>query len=640
MGFINLSEKTINAKLVYYGVGLGGKTTSLKVVHGMLCPNDEVKLVSINTEQDSTLLFDFLPIDLGTVEGFKIRVQGFTVPGQPKYVVMRKYVLQGADAVVLVVDSRKKLIEDNLQSIEDLKTNLEANGLDWRTIPLVIQYNKRDLPDLIERAELDRLFRFRDVPVFETIAPDGVGVYEAFTEVVGWMVEEKVRHYGLGRGRVEPEIVGRESRMKLEMAREASPDGHKVGEGLVSLSVPECPEALRSNPDSSVEVVADEFMEPEVDDPLGFVDDASAVPLCELFERGTQEGEAANLETRSEERFESLDSTTIDAPDFDVPDLDVPDLDVPDLDVPGLDVSDAVLSGAVDTDDDAGERVLAASEREDAASTLEVADDLLGQAIHSNLELAELYSELAEYKSRLEKKNRELVEANQLIAHDLKKPLTVFKSVLHLLQKELIGPLTDKQRDAVENCTESVSYMEELVADILDSSRLDYDGMEFAFEDVDLTMVVGGIVRRLRYDLEKTGVRMRVEPLPVVQGDRAGITKVFANLLGNAIHYRDATKEVCEVHVRSIETDDAWWIEVEDNGIGIPEECRTSIFDKFARGDNTATLSGTGLGLYIVQQMARGHGGDVRVQSEVGSGTKFVIELPKVPEQATHSPVA
>jgi signal recognition particle receptor subunit beta len=105
MGFINVAERTINAKLVYFGVGVGGKTTSLQQVHGILCPRNEVKLVSINTEEDSTLLFDFLPINLGSVGGFKIRIQGFTVPGQPKYRQMRKYVLQGADAVVLVVDS-------------------------------------------------------------------------------------------------------------------------------------------------------------------------------------------------------------------------------------------------------------------------------------------------------------------------------------------------------------------------------------------------------------------------------------------------------------------------------------------------------------------------------------------------------
>ena len=166
MGFINLAEKTVNAKLVYYGVGLGGKTTSLKSVHGIMCPKDEVKLVSINTEQDSTLLFDFLPIDLGQVEGFKIRVRGFTVPGQAQYVVMRKYVLSGADAVVMVFDTQKDRIEENLEAIEDLKMNLAVNGLDWQTIPLVIQYNKRDLPDVLPEEELDKLFRFREVPVY------------------------------------------------------------------------------------------------------------------------------------------------------------------------------------------------------------------------------------------------------------------------------------------------------------------------------------------------------------------------------------------------------------------------------------------------------------------------------------------
>ena len=100
MGFINLADKTISAKLVYYGIGMGGKTTSLKAVHEIFCPSNEVQLVSINTEEDSTLLFDFLPINLGQVEGFKIRIQGFTVPGQPKYRLMRKYVLSGAPAFI------------------------------------------------------------------------------------------------------------------------------------------------------------------------------------------------------------------------------------------------------------------------------------------------------------------------------------------------------------------------------------------------------------------------------------------------------------------------------------------------------------------------------------------------------------
>jgi signal recognition particle receptor subunit beta len=111
MGFINLADKTITAKLVYYGTGLGGKTTSLQAIHGIVCPRNEVKLVSINTDQDATLLFDFLPLDLGQIEGFKIRMQGYTVPGQLKYRAMRKYVLSGADAVVFVIDSQASRLE-------------------------------------------------------------------------------------------------------------------------------------------------------------------------------------------------------------------------------------------------------------------------------------------------------------------------------------------------------------------------------------------------------------------------------------------------------------------------------------------------------------------------------------------------
>ncbi|HMQ22339.1 MAG TPA: histidine kinase dimerization/phospho-acceptor domain-containing protein, partial [Planctomycetota bacterium] len=529
MGFINLSEKTINAKLVYYGVGLGGKTTSLKVVHGMLCPNDEVKLVSINTEQDSTLLFDFLPIDLGNVEGFKIRVQGFTVPGQAKYVVMRKYVLQGADAVVLVVDSRKRLIEDNLQAIEDLKVNLEANGLDWQTIPLVIQYNKRDLPDLLDRDELDQLFRFRDVPVFETIAPDGVGVYEAFTDVVAWMVEEKVRQYGLGRGRVSPEVVASESRAKLLAALADAPPRPKVAEGLVRLAVP------------SKQALPYEAVDVGIEAKSSDADDREQGPPCD--DGSSLAHFASHLEAQVEDLF---------AGDADTPLVDTHAA----LEFTSEELS-SIEATALPAPACLHEALLAASSHHTSGDT-DTTADLLGQAIHSNLELAELYSELAEYKSRLEKKNRELVEANQLIAHDLKKPLTVFKSVLHLLEKELLGPLTDKQRDAIENCVESVGYMEDLVGDILDSSRLDYDGLPFDFEDIDLTTLVSGIVRRLRYDVEKTGVKIHVDGLPLVRGDRSAFTKIFMNLLGNAIHYRDAKKESCEVHVRCRDDEDRW----------------------------------------------------------------------------------
>ncbi|MBL8755759.1 MAG: hypothetical protein JNK15_20855, partial [Planctomycetes bacterium] len=216
MGFINVAERTINAKLVYYGVGVGGKTTSLQQVHGILCPRNEVQLVSINTEEDSTLLFDFLPINLGQVGGFKIRIQGFTVPGQPKYRRMRKLVLQGADAVVLVVDSQRSRAQENAEALQSMRENLRTSTGTSEDIPIVVQYNKRDLPDILEESELDRTFRFRpDIATFPSVATDGQGVFEAFVEAVSRLVERKVVLYGLGRGQGAPHEVADGVRQKL-----------------------------------------------------------------------------------------------------------------------------------------------------------------------------------------------------------------------------------------------------------------------------------------------------------------------------------------------------------------------------------------------------------------------------------------
>jgi signal transduction histidine kinase len=282
-----------------------------------------------------------------------------------------------------------------------------------------------------------------------------------------------------------------------------------------------------------------------------------------------------------------------------------------------------------------------ATESESESSQLaEEATGLLGQAISSNLELAALYSELAEYKSLLEKKNRELVEVNQLISHDLKKPLTVFKTVIGLLHKGHLGELTKTQSEAIGNCAESIRYMEDLISDILESSRLDYDGVVFDFQDMDMTILVGTLVRRLRYHLQEMQVKMRVEPLPIIRGDQKALEKVFMNLIGNAINYRDPDKAQPHVRVSAEETDDEWVFRVVDNGIGIPADSLQTIWQKFARGRNTAGISGTGLGLYIVQQSVCGHGGSIDVESTVGEGTTFTIRLPKTPSQPAHSPVA
>ncbi|PIE21945.1 MAG: hypothetical protein CSA62_14850 [Planctomycetota bacterium] len=626
MGFVNLSEKTISAKLVYYGVGLGGKTTSLKVVHGLMCPRDEVKLVSINTEQDATLLFDFLPIDLGLIDGFKIRIQGFTVPGQDKYVTMRRYVLQGADAVVLVVDSQRSRIEENLRSIEDLKRNLAANGLDFDKLPLVFQYNKRDLDDLVPEDELDRLCNPRGAPSFSTIATEGVGVLDAFLESVGLMVDQKVRQYGLGRGEIDPAELAEEAKTRIrsitdELADEARRAGREETEnagGLVHLTVSD---------EVGQETLADyeaKLEGPELGEELLPAGEAAA----DLIATDDDLDAIEYLEDRVDEGAASPDLDLFDEElDFDSEGmLDADELEL--VEDEDLALAPAAGRGEEETADSA------------ALEAIGETNELLGQAINSNIEMAGLYAELAEYKQLLEKKNRELVEVIQLITHDLKRPLTVFKTVVGLLGKGHLGPLNERQGEAVHNATESVSYMEDLLLDILEASRLDYDGVQLEFAEVDMTQLVGDILRKLKYQIDESQVRVRVEPLPCIRADGDALTKVLMNLIGNAVSYHNPKAQQPWIRVEHQETEEEWVFEVSDNGLGIPEESLSSIWQKFERGANTREITGTGLGLYIVKQIVLGHGGEIQVQSKVGEGTCFTIRLPKVPVLAKHSPLA
>jgi len=195
VSIINLKEKTINAKIVYYGTALGGKTTSLMHVHRVIDPEQKIELVSLNTDKDRTLFFDFLPISVGRIGDFSVKLQSFTVPGQVKYNLTRKYVLTGADAVVLVIDSQPSQLEHNLMALENLKENLAGNGLDYPTIPLVYQYNKRDLPDLVPVEELQEQLNERNIPFFETVATQGTGVFEAFVEISKRMLDHIAGQY-------------------------------------------------------------------------------------------------------------------------------------------------------------------------------------------------------------------------------------------------------------------------------------------------------------------------------------------------------------------------------------------------------------------------------------------------------------
>jgi signal transduction histidine kinase/signal recognition particle receptor subunit beta len=181
---VNHSEKIINAKVVYYGPPLGGKTTSLQTIHRLTDPKNTHPLISMNTAQDRTLFFDLLPFTVANVLGHTLKLKLYTVPGQVQYSATRRVVLAGADAVVMVADSQKRMAKENRKSIEDLKENLKANGLNYKSIPLVIQYNKRDLNPIATPEELEQMLNDRGVAHYLTVATTGVGVMESFVEII------------------------------------------------------------------------------------------------------------------------------------------------------------------------------------------------------------------------------------------------------------------------------------------------------------------------------------------------------------------------------------------------------------------------------------------------------------------------
>ncbi|MGH7679949.1 MAG: GTP-binding protein [Gemmatimonadaceae bacterium] len=185
MSLVNYQAREITCKIVYYGPGRSGKTTNLHYVYGQVPEERKGKMVSLATQTDRTLFFDFLPLDLGTISGFTTRFQLYTVPGQVYYQATRKLVLQGADGVVFVADSQARQLQENIESFQDLHENLSEQSVDPRGIPLVIQYNKQDLPpDLIlTPAELSDAINFRGVPDFPADALHGPGVFETLRSI-------------------------------------------------------------------------------------------------------------------------------------------------------------------------------------------------------------------------------------------------------------------------------------------------------------------------------------------------------------------------------------------------------------------------------------------------------------------------
>jgi len=288
MSLINLRDRTINAKIVYYGTALSGKTTSLQYVHTVVDPEGRTELVSLNTQGDRTLFFDFLPIPLGNLGGFQVKLQAFTVPGQVKYAVTRRYVLRGADGVVFVADSRRKAFDDNLVALRGLRENLTANGLDAEKIPLLIQYNKRDLDDIVPEEELREALNWRGARDYPTVATTGPGVFESFTGLCCDLLEGLAREYRIA----DPDEMREELSVRLDGLRQihevrrlegdANASAAPIGEQAAALAAP-ADASQRLGGESQVSVIT--IADPDIDD--------EAPDLEELLEKAV----ASNMES-------------------------------------------------------------------------------------------------------------------------------------------------------------------------------------------------------------------------------------------------------------------------------------------------------------------------------------------------------
>jgi mutual gliding-motility protein MglA len=196
MSFINYMAREINCKLVYYGPGLCGKTTNLQYIYERTNPDHKGKMISLATETERTLFFDFLPLSLGEIRGFKTRFHLYTVPGQVFYDASRKLILKGVDGVIFVADSQIERMEANEESLENLRTNLAEQGYSLEKLPFVIQYNKRDLPNVAATEELRQILNQMNVPDFDAVARTGIGVFDTLKAVAKAVLTELRRGAG------------------------------------------------------------------------------------------------------------------------------------------------------------------------------------------------------------------------------------------------------------------------------------------------------------------------------------------------------------------------------------------------------------------------------------------------------------
>ncbi len=280
MALVNHTTREINAKIVYYGPGLCGKTTNIHLIYHRIAPSQRGKLISLSTETDRTLFFDFLPVELGTIKNYHVRFHLYTVPGQVFYNATRKLVLKGADGVIFVADSQRAMMDANLESLTNLRDNFGEMGIDLTDFPMVIQYNKRDLPDIMSIDELNEAINPRDIPFYEAIATTGDGVLKTFT-AVSKLVLQDMQRFPERHNFTLRDVIGKEEKRvppSKERPKEQPP---------VEPSMPDAPMEEAKPEMEALEKALDAGMRVNLGKP--FMDDRQIILPFDVLTRGRED---------------------------------------------------------------------------------------------------------------------------------------------------------------------------------------------------------------------------------------------------------------------------------------------------------------------------------------------------------------
>lgn len=281
MALVNHTTREINAKIVYYGPGLCGKTTNIHFIYHRITPTSRGKLISLSTETDRTLFFDFLPIDLGSIKGYRVRFHLYTVPGQVFYNATRKLVLKGADGVIFVADSQRAMVDANLESLSNLRDNFTEMGVNLDDFPMVLQYNKRDLPDILSVDEMNAAINPRDLPWYEAVAMTGDGVLKTFTAISKLVLQDMQKNpanhnFSIGDMAAKTADTAPAPAPKRQSAPRPEPEPEPTISGA---SLAEAKPAM-----AALEKAVDEGMNVELGSP--FMDDSTIILPFELLAKG------------------------------------------------------------------------------------------------------------------------------------------------------------------------------------------------------------------------------------------------------------------------------------------------------------------------------------------------------------------